>query len=78
MSGFRITTLWAFVSVDPSDGDEGLLAARIGDYWLPMVAADRERLELLRPYAEKTGRAGNVRVRLIRFEQRTEVEVLEP
>jgi hypothetical protein len=78
MSGFRITSVWAFVSVDPADGDEGVLAARMGDYWLPMVAADQVRIEQLRPYAEKIGREGNVKVRLIRFDQRTEVEVLEP
>lgn len=78
MSGFKITSIQAFVAVDPVDGDEGIMAFQGPSGPMPMIAADPERLANLRPFAEATALAMGIEVRLIRFDQRTTVEILNP
>jgi hypothetical protein len=75
--GFRIESVYAFVSVHDDD-DEGIVAATIGGVMLPLIAADAERLEALRPFAVRAARASGRPVRLVRFDRRTDVEVVEP
>lgn len=75
--GFRIGELFAFVSIH-DDGDEGVCAATIGGVMMPLIAADRARLEELRPYAVLAARASGRPVALVRFDQRTDVEIIEP
>jgi hypothetical protein len=72
--GFHIDGLWAYLAVGEQDGGEGVVA------WnnMPLIAADRARLDSLRPYAEQVAKAAAKRVVLVRFDQRTDVEVLEP
>lgn len=72
---FRIVSLHAFVAVG-KDGDEGLVATMKGNTWLPMVAADPARLEQLRPEAEEIARVTGQTIRLVRFTQREEIEVI--
>lgn len=72
---FRIETLWAFVSPDNADGDEGLVAVRMGPHWVPLVAADETRLQLLRSLVEDMVTGGKS-VRLVKFEGRVDVEVI--
>ena len=67
-----IDELFAFVC-EESPGEEGLCAFLGPDGWLPAVAADQQRIELLRPYAERIARSGK-RIRLVKFSRR---EVLE-
>jgi hypothetical protein len=74
--GFVIERLWAYVAVH-DDGDEGIIAAPIGGLTMPLVAADLRRVELLRPYAEVVARTFGKPVRLVRFDRRTDVEVIE-
>lgn len=74
----RIDELWAWVA---SDGDgEGVLAAPIGSSTLtmPLVGADRERMESFRPVAQSMADAFEVEVKLVRFMTRTEIETLHP
>lgn len=63
-----ITELWAFVSVD-DDGVEGLVAAPFGspDNLLPLIAADRARLDSLRPIARQIARATGAKIRLLKL-----------
>jgi len=75
----KIDELFAFVS-ERSRDDEGLAAfrdARDG-IWMPMVAADVDRANSMREIAQdianKTGRS----IRLVRFHEREELEVIEP
>lgn len=74
---YRITELFAFVAVD-HDGDEGVIGFRhpSGD-WLPLVGADMERIESLKPFAMKTAAASGKPVKLLRFKVREEIETLE-
>lgn len=70
--GFRIKDLYAFLAVDRTDGDEGIMA--FGQPPMPMIAADLTRLQELRPLAEKIASANGIRVKLVRFTTRTEID----
>ena len=47
----KITELFAFV-VTHTDGDEGIIAMKMGDTMFPFIGADQERVEQLKPLAE--------------------------
>jgi hypothetical protein len=72
----RIDAIWAFVSVDPEDGNEGVLSAPLlgPGSQVPLIAADPARLNSLRPIAQAIAMRSGMQVRLVRFHQR---EVLE-
>lgn len=75
--GFRITELWAWVAVH-DDGDEGVLGVGMGGWMMPLVAADRERVESLRPYAENAAQLSGKRAILARFTLRIDEEIVDP
>lgn len=75
---FRIESIYAYLSIDPEDGDEGICAFKSGMGWMPMVAADMKRLESLRPIAEKTAKASGQQIRLVQFIRVREIEVITP
>jgi hypothetical protein len=72
---FRITSVTAFLSVGDDD-EEGVIGIQLDGAWFPLVMADEERLRQMRPYAEEVARQTKRPVRLVRFETRTEVEVI--
>lgn len=77
MAGFVIKELWAFVAIDPEDGDEGVVGAELTPgMFMPFVAADGTRLEQLRDLARGIGRARNVTVKLIKLSTREDLEVI--
>jgi hypothetical protein len=67
----RIETLWAYLGVG-DDGGEGLAAASVGDAIMPLVAHDRQLIELLRPVAEDIAQQLKVRILLARFTVRVD------
>lgn len=73
MSGNKVIHhLYAFVAVD-SDGDEGIMAFQHGGGWMPMVGANMERVDQLRPIAAVVGAQLGVSHRLLRFTNREEL-----
>lgn len=77
-AGFRITSIHAFISVDPEDGDEGVIAQQMWDgSWMPLIAADETRLEILRPVAQAIAWRTEREVKLVRFSVREDIETLE-
>lgn len=75
----RIAELWAWVSVENAPDDEGVCGFLAPDgTWMPLVGADRKRIESLRPMARLIAEKSGKPVRLVRFSARTDVEVLEP
>jgi hypothetical protein len=70
----RIDHIWAFVSVDANDGNEGVVAAPLGGMLMPMIAADDARLQELRPLAAMIAQATGTKIRLIKFNLREEIE----
>lgn len=72
--GFKIQSLWAFVSVDPKDGEEGVVASLGKEGWRPMVGADEARVKSLWPLALDIEKKSGVPVKLLRFTSREEIE----
>lgn len=74
--GFEIKSIWAFVAIHPGDEDEGVTACKIGDQWMPLIAADEKRLKDLRPMAQLIARETKIDIKLVRFDVRTELETI--
>jgi hypothetical protein len=75
----RIDTIWAFVSVDPEDNTEGVIAGPLmgpGSI-VPFIAADEARLASLRPLAQKLAKQLGRPVRLLKFSVREVIEDYE-
>lgn len=73
--GQSIDALYAWVATEP-DGGEGVCAGSIGDMMMPLVGADIDRVKSLRGFAEHTRALTGYPVRLVRFSQRDDLEVL--
>lgn len=71
-----IDRLFAFISV--SEEGEGIIGFHSPMGWMPMIGADEERIEQLRPIAQRVANSGGKRVVLAQFEQRTDLEIIEP
>lgn len=72
----RIESMYAFVAVDPEDDTEGVIGFTAPSGWIPMVGADMDMVEKLRPMAEGIARAHSQKVLLVHFTNREEVEVI--
>lgn len=72
----RIDELFAFIASD-TDG-EGLPAFRDGNVMLPMVCADKARVDSLREIARLIAKTSGNKITLCRFSVREEIEVIEP
>jgi len=73
----KIEKIYAYVATE-APGDEGILAMFLpGTHtWFPLVGADMERINSLKPYAEKVARQTNKRVVLAEFSVRKDLEVI--
>jgi hypothetical protein len=77
----EIQSISAFLVLDPADNNEGIIACDLpGSRGMPMplIGADAERIESLRPIAQQIANVKGVPVRLVRFSVREVIEVLEP
>jgi hypothetical protein len=73
----RIEHLWAFLSLD--DGGEGVCAGPLGAFpVVPYIAADKARLDSLRPLAREIAKRFGKPVRLAKFTKREDVEIIQP
>lgn len=68
----KITQMMAWICTEP-DGQEGIPAIASGMGPLPLIGADVERIESMRPYAEQLAASG-MPVKLVRFSQ---IEIVE-
>lgn len=74
----RIDQMYAFVVVD-ADGTEGVVGFRTGeDSWMPMVGADLERVEQLRPIAQNLATMMRKEIKVVLFDNRTDTETIRP
>lgn len=69
----RIDEMFAFIALD-EDGTEGVVAFM----GTPLVGADMERCDSYKPIAQAIATQAGVKVTLIKFSQRTEVEEINP
>jgi hypothetical protein len=72
----RIDQIWAYLSVD--DRGEGVCAAPQGDMTVPLIAADKRRLDQMTPVARVLAHKFNKVVRLAKFSKREDVEIYRP
>jgi hypothetical protein len=72
----RIDAIWAFVSVDPEDGNEGVCAAPLlgPGSMVPLIAADEARLKSITPIAEHIAKASGMVIRLVKFTNREVIQ----
>jgi hypothetical protein len=69
--------MFAFVAVE--DDGEGICGFLMPDgKWVPLVGADMERIDALRPIAKEIAEQSGKTIRLIHFSTRRELEVIEP
>lgn len=72
-----IDTVHAYIAVDETgEGITGFVGA--DGRWLPMIAADRARIESLRPVAQDIANVTGKRIVLAEFSVRTDIEYIEP
>jgi hypothetical protein len=74
----RIDEMFAFIQLDPKDNTEGVIAYLSDVGWMPMVGADMDRVEYLRPLAQNVADDTGRPVQLVRFTNREEMELLRP
>jgi hypothetical protein len=72
----RIDAIWAALSLD--EGGEGVCAAPIGGMTLPLIAADKRRLDQIIPIARRIAELFGKPVRLAKFTRREDVEIYQP
>jgi len=68
---FRITAIWAAISVD--EGGEGLCAVNLNGKWMPLIAADETRLKWVVDQARMLAKASGKRIKIIKMTSRIEV-----
>lgn len=69
-----IDGIYAFLSKD-NKGNEGLCAFQFKPgNWMPLVAADKERLDALTPVAEEIAKSSGQDVILVKFSNREELK----
>ena len=74
----RLEQLWLVTYVDDA-GREVVAQAKLttGDY-APLIAADSARLESMMPAARELAKANNIKMRLVKFSGRLDVEEIRP
>ena len=73
----KVTEVFAFVAEDTGPDDEGLAAMQVGNTFMPLVGADMKRVDSLRPHARAIARRMKKPIKLLRFTQREELEVIK-
>ncbi len=76
----KIDELFAFIAEDTGPDDEGVAATFLPRFgvWIPLVGADMDRMKSLIPEAQRIAQVSGKSIKLVRFSQRTELEVIEP
>ena len=76
---FRIETIWAFTVID-GDDEEGVVAFRdpATQTWMPLIASDHTRLDLLKRMAQDIANLNNSPVQLAAYTRRVDLEPILP
>jgi len=74
--GYKVTELFGFFAID-KDGDEGIMAAQMGDMMMPLVGADRTRIKQFGALALSIASDHNMKVKLKRFSYIEDLDIKE-
>ena len=78
----RITEMYAFIVEDTGPDDEGVIGIQSMEgeggerVWLPLVGADVDRANSLKPIAKGIGRKIGKKVTLVHFSNREDLEII--
>ena len=73
----KITEMYAFVAEDSGPDDEGIVGMGTGLGWMPMVGADMDRVNSLRPIAKGIAKATGKRIKLLHFTKQEVIEFID-
>lgn len=71
-----VEKLWAWMSIDPADGTEGIVAMLEDGFWKPFVTADPNLVVRLGRRVRDLATAEGRVVRLVEFQRVRELEVI--
>lgn len=71
-----IERMFAYIASDETG--EGIVAMTADGISMPLVGADAARMLSLRPIAERLVKQTGKPIKLVRFDQRTEIETIKP
>ena len=74
----KITQMLVYIIADKDADDEGVPSVHTRMGAMPLLGADEDRVRSLRPYAQELADVAGKPVRLVRFTQMEELEVLTP
>lgn len=74
---YKIEQIFAFISTD-EDGSEGVIGFETHGVFMPLVGADMDRIESLKPIVQQVANMTQKQVRLCRFHQLEELESINP
>jgi hypothetical protein len=72
----RVEELYAFIFEPKDPGQEDIVAVKTGQGLIPLVGAGIEKMEALRPLALQVAQNSGVRIKVLRFSNREELETL--
>lgn len=70
--------MYAFITVDPVDQTEGIIGMMLGGQYMPLVGADLERVEALRPHAQNIANVQGAEIKICLFSERVDIEIIKP
>jgi hypothetical protein len=74
----RLNQLWLVTYINET-GDEVVAQAKLANgSYAPFIAADQARLESMMPAARGLAKANNIKMRLIKFTNRVDIENIVP
>lgn len=74
---FRIAAIWAFTTINPKDNSEGIIGELVDGAWMPYIGADEHRVKCLKPAARRIAASLGRPVRLSKFSERTDLEIIQ-
>ena len=79
-TGLRVDQMWAWLSIDPADDQEGVCAIydEKAGFWHPLVGADEARMRSLQPHAVEIAKKSGQKVRLVCFRLKEIIQEIDP
>ena len=74
----KIDEMWAYIAEDQGPDDEGVVGHQVGDWMFPLVGADKAQMDSLKLVAQSICNTTGKAIKLVKFTQRTDLELLEP
>ena len=74
----KIEQIYAFIAEDEDEDDEGVVATDVMGMMMPLIAADRDRVDSLRQIAADIVVKTNKPIKLVVFTNRADVEQIFP